>query len=65
MSLKSAPYYWVTCDNCGQRCDYGDYESLSSQDDAVQMAIEADWTKRGDRHHCPDCPPLDVAETGQ
>ena len=56
MSLKSAPYWWVECDNCGERADYGDFPAMDSEGDAVAYAIDSEWSKQGERHHCPDCP---------
>ena len=60
MSLKSAPYYWLRCDGCGE---YSGYNALSSPAKVVDLALEAGWSMQGERHHCPECPPLD-AEAG-
>ena len=56
MSLRSAPYFWIECDNCGSRCEYGDFTAWSDADQAVDLA--PDWSCEGGKHHCPDCPPL-------
>lgn len=56
MAIKSAPYYWVVCDKCGARDEYGDYSALSDPGDAETQSLEGDWTKQGERHHCPECP---------
>ncbi len=56
MSIKSAPYYWVVCDNCGVRDEYGDFSAMSDSGQAVDLAIDADWSEQGGRHHCPACP---------
>jgi hypothetical protein len=58
MALKSAPYYWVECDNCGIRCDYDDYAAWSDDGQAIDEAVTRDWSHHGDRDHCPACPPL-------
>lgn len=58
MTLRSAPYYWVECDNCGGRCDYGDFSAMADAGSAVDGAADADWSCHGEKHHCPDCPPL-------
>lgn len=59
MSIKNAPYYWVECDDCGERAEYGEYSALADQGDAETMALEdADFTTDGVEHHCHRCPPL-------
>ena len=60
--LKSDPYYWVECDNCGERCEYGDFAAWSDFGMAIDGAINSDWTEKDGKHHCPSCPPLDVDE---
>ena len=65
MSLKSALYYWVECDNCGDRCEYGDFSAYGDIGQAIDGAIADDWTEQGGRHHCPNCEPLDLEETTQ
>ena len=64
MSVKSAPYYWIVCDGCGQRLPHcgGEYTALDSRDDAIEEAYASDWTTDGVRHHCPNCPTLAVCE---
>jgi hypothetical protein len=56
MSLKSAPYYWVVCDNCGARCEYDEFSALENEGCAIDMALDSEWSMQGGRHHCPDCP---------
>lgn len=58
MSVKSAPYYWVECDNCGARCEYGDFSAWADKSYAIDSAVDGDWYADGDKHHCPDCPSL-------
>ena len=63
MPVKSAPYYWIECDNCGERCDYGDYAAWGEIDQAVAATDAYDWTNDGDRWHCVKCPVLPEGET--
>jgi hypothetical protein len=56
--IKSAPYYWVECDNCGERCEYGEFSAFANSGAAIDSATDSDWTSQGERHHCPDCPPI-------
>jgi hypothetical protein len=66
MSLKSAPYYWVVCDNCGERCEYDEFSAWADPGYAVQGAIDGEWSAQGDRHHCPECPHIaDCEKCGQ
>ena len=58
MSLKSAPYYWVECDNCGTRCDYGEFAAVYEAIEAEDLARDRDWSCEHGKHHCPHCPPL-------
>lgn len=56
MTIKSAPYYWVECDGCGDRCEYGDFSAMGDPGQAVDGATESEWSVQGERHHCPSCP---------
>ena len=58
MSLKSEPYYWLECDNCGERADYGEYSAWSDVSQVIDAAVDAEWSIHGDVHHCPACPVL-------
>ena len=60
MPIKSAPYYWVECDGCGERAEYDEFAAWSEKSQAIDYA--ADWTQDGEKFHCPACPPLDVDE---
>ena len=54
--IKSEPYYWVVCDKCGARCEYGDFSAMADEGSAVDGAVESEWSVQGERHHCPACP---------
>lgn len=60
MSVKSAPYWWVECDGCGERCQHcgGEFTALDDHGDAVQDAQDQGWTTDGTKHHCTECPVL-------
>ena len=63
MSVKEAPYYWVECDDCGERCEYGDFSAMGDAGQAIDGALEADWSEDGSgKHHCPSCPALTKCE---
>ncbi len=58
MSIKSAPYYWVVCDDCGRSPqDSSDYTAMSDQGSAIDNATDADYAIDGDSHYCDDCAP--------
>lgn len=67
MALKSAPYYWVECDRCGQRCPPEDFEvqAWGNPESAVWCAIESGWWMDGDRLLCPDCHAASDAEADE
>jgi len=58
--IRSAPYYWVTCDVCGTNAQIdSDYSAWVTGGDAEESAEEFDWCVEGGNHVCPDCiPPL-------
>lgn len=58
MSLKSAPYYWLECDGCGEHCDYGDFSAMANSGCAIDGALDDEWTTDGEKYHCPECPTL-------
>ncbi len=58
MSVKSAPYYWLECDGCGAKADYGDFSAMSDEGSAVDCALDSEWTTDCEKHHCPRCPML-------
>ena len=60
MALKSEPYYWIVCDRCGQRCDYGDFSAWAQADVAADGAEQSDWLtvevdSGEDKHFCDRC----------
>ena len=65
MSVRSAPYYWLVCDepNCTNR--WPDYEvnAYEQADVLDEGAKDSDWTVTGDgRHFCREHFPLDAEE---
>jgi hypothetical protein len=62
MALQSAPYYWLKCDGCGDRADYGDFSAMDSAASAIDLATDSEWTMDGEKHHCPRCPILTECE---
>lgn len=63
MPLKSKPYWYAECDNCGERAEcYDGITAWEQKDAAADEAIAADWTEQDGRFHCPTCPALDVGE---
>jgi hypothetical protein len=63
MSVKSKPYYWLVCDDCSTAADYGDFSAYGDAGQAIDSALDSDWTTDGERHHCPACASLTVCET--
>lgn len=59
--IASAPFYWLLCDRCGVKSTEGqEYVAWQEQDQALDMAREADWLLTEDgRHYCPDCTTFD------
>jgi hypothetical protein len=62
MSIKSAPYYWVECDGCGERCEYDEFTAMANEGSAIDMALDAEWSTDGSEHHCTECPVLAQCE---
>lgn len=62
MTVKSAPYYWLECDHCGTPADYGDYSAMADEGDAIEYALESDWTTDGGKYNCRNCPSLAKCE---
>ena len=66
MGIKSKPYYWLECDDCGRKStqdsDYAAWADVSqARDDAV---YDGDWLNDGpidwcgecrDKHACREC----------
>jgi hypothetical protein len=57
MAIKSAPYYWLICDECGhsQADDDSDYSAWSDESSAIDAAEGWDWRIDDGRHFCPSC----------
>lgn len=53
--IRSAPYYWVTCDKCGEKAEYYEHSAWSEEWTAVEYAEADDWITSGDKHFCLDC----------
>lgn len=54
--IKSAHYYWIQCDNCGETCpQHGDeFSAWADEDQAIDVALASDWLME-DEHLCPGC----------
>lgn len=66
--IKSAPYYWITCDGC-RRSAHEDQEHSAwySEASAVEVAMdETGWTTSEDwrAHYCPACTRIRQPEGG-
>ena len=53
--IKSAPYYWVICDKCGEKAEYYEVSAWSEESHAVEYAEADDWITVADKHFCLDC----------
>ena len=60
--MKSAPYYWLVCDNCGQPADYGDYTAMGDEGYAIDCALDSEWSTDGEKYNCPSCPSIAKCE---
>lgn len=54
--IKSAPYYWIECDNCGETCpaQYDEYSAWADEAQAIEIAMDLEW-QMDDQHLCPEC----------
>jgi hypothetical protein len=60
MPIVSEPYWFTKCDNCGERIEYDDgITAWDSAGTAEEVALESDWSRKGDVWHCSNCPRLD------
>lgn len=59
MTIKSEPFYWLECDDCGVKStEDSDYVAWQSPDQAVDNAADSDWLITDDgKHYCYDCEP--------
>ncbi len=58
MGIKSAPYYWVECDGCGESSQLdSDYSAFGSKDEAIEQATDyAEWLDTTDgKYWCQSC----------
>lgn len=56
MSIKSAPYYWVECDDCGAKStEGGEHSAWSEGDMAWEEAYNSDWGAVDGKHYCDGC----------
>jgi hypothetical protein len=62
VSLKSAPYYWVVCDDCGRSAqENADVSAWLQEDVAVDEAVSAGWWVASehedaeDKDYCDGC----------
>jgi hypothetical protein len=56
MSIKSAPYYWIECDqpDCGEKStEGGDHSAWSDINGAEEDAYNSDWGMADGKHYCP------------
>jgi hypothetical protein len=56
MSLKSEPFYWLICDNCGAKStEGGEYAAWGAADTAIEDAMCSDWLEHKGMHYCDGC----------
>jgi hypothetical protein len=56
MSLKSAPYYWVECDDCGVKStEGGEYTAWDDAGTAEQDALDSEWIQVAGKDYCYEC----------
>ena len=55
MSIKSAPYYWIVCDRCGNRMPDYEFSAWDNPQAARDEAQESDWVRAGGADLCWDC----------
>ena len=57
MSIKSAPYYWLTCDepDCGvSSCEGTEHSAWQDKGYALDGALDSDWIEVEGKHYCDD-----------
>ena len=58
MSLKSAPYFWIECDDCGTKStENSEHSAWSDHGHARDEAINSDWYVEEDGDYCDECAP--------
>jgi hypothetical protein len=56
MSLKSAPYYWLECDRCGDKStEAGDFSAWAEPQGAHDEAGNSGWTEIDGGDYCSGC----------
>jgi hypothetical protein len=56
MAIKSAPYYWLICDRCGESStETDDVSAWADEASAMDKAMGIDWTITNAAHLCPGC----------
>lgn len=56
MSLKSAPYYWLECDDCGAlSTDSGAFKAWEVETEARDEAYDLDWYTSNEHDWCAGC----------
>lgn len=63
MTIKSAPFYWITCDHdgCAGRCppEGHEYSAWSDPGQAIDCARDSEWFVEDGKHLCFDHWPHD------
>jgi hypothetical protein len=65
--IKSEFLYYLECDGCGHQpedFDTGGADYWPDQASMLKYAADTGWTTGSKRHHCPECPPLDLLGVG-
>lgn len=63
MSARNAVMHWIDCDSCNARVGIdGETPVYDSHSEAVEAALDADWSTDSERWHCWDCPRLATCE---
>jgi hypothetical protein len=55
MSIESAPYFWIVCDNCGERDDYDTVNAWGEAEQAVMVWEQSDHHVKDGKHYCTEC----------
>lgn len=60
MTTKSAPYYWLECDDCGARStEDSDYAAWGTHGDGGEDAVSGEWALDIDgKDYCDQCAPF-------
>lgn len=55
MSIESAPYFWVICDDCGERDEYGEVWAWAESDQAELVWTDSQNHVKDGKHYCEGC----------